>query len=373
MRKYILILTTLFYTVLANAQTTGTVLYSTDFSKGISADFVNPGAWVKTNGGITSTMKGLNNYLLLNRQYGINTRKLSVKVTVGSDTKFNLFTMEIDRTHQWGTLIQADVKAGVLRIYKPYNADNPIYPEVLTEHPYAFAAGHEYTLEMMRDYYKNKFIIIDNSTGVTDTTVSPGQSSGLLRDAFAIATESGAAPIVKQFTITAQFKPRIKVLFIGDSITEGLSSYPDFFSQHGTFAISGRSAGIVSGVQNRVLSEIAILKPKYVSIMIGTNGFNTVENLTQVCTDIIKLGVTPILNNIPWKTPASVVGDNEIIATVRKNLKLKGAAFDAATSVDGLNMQQDLSLYNKDGVHPNALGIQKMFERFKKDLPQLFN
>jgi lysophospholipase L1-like esterase len=373
MKKYILIIIAVGYAALGNAQTTPTVLYNTDFSKGISPDFVNPGAWVKTKGGIMPTMKGLNTYLLLNRQYSINTRKLSVKVTLGSDTKLNLLTMELDRYHMLGTIIQADVKAGVLRIYKPYNVDNPVYPEVLTEHPYAFAAGHEYTLEMMRDYYKNKFIIIDNLTGVADTTVSPGQSSGLLRDGFAISNESGAAPIVKEFTVTTQFKPRIKVLFIGDSITEGLSSFPDAFSQHGTFAISGRSAGIVSGVQNRVLSEIAVLKPKYVSIMIGTNGFNTVENLTQVCTDILKLGVTPILNNIPWKTPASVVRDNEVIATVRKNLRLKGAAFDAATSVDGLNVQQDLTLYNKDGVHPNALGIQKMFERFKKDLPELFN
>ena len=292
---------------------------------------------------------------------------------MGGDTKLDVFTMEIDRTHQWGTLIQADVKAGVLRIYKPYNADNPVYPEVLLEHPYAFAAGHDYTLEMMRDYYNNKFIIIDNLTGVSDTTITSGQSSGLMRDAFALATESGAAPVVKQFKVSTQFKQHVKVLFIGDSITEGLSSLPDMFSQRGEFAISGRSAGIVSGVQNRVLSEIAVLKPKYVSIMIGTNGFNNVENLTQLCTDILKLGVTPILNNIVWKLPGSVVRDNENIATVRKNLKLKGAAFDVATSVDGLNEKQDLTLFNRDGVHPNAAGVKKMFERFKMDVPEVFN
>ncbi len=351
----------------------GTILYTTDFSQGISTDFVNPGAWVLTKGGITSTTKGLTNYLLLNRQYSINTRKLSVKVSLGKDTQFDLFTLEIDRSHQWGTLIQVDVKDSLLKIYKPYNADNPVYPEVLIKHQYTFIAGRDYTFEMTNDHRSNKFIIIDNLTGVTDTTVSAGLNAGLLRDAFAIATENGTAPTVRSFKVSTQYKPGIKVLFIGDSITEGFASYPESFNQPGWSAVSGRSAGIVAGVQNRVLSEIALLRPKYVSILVGTNGFSNVENLTALCKSIIKLGITPVLNNIPWKLPGSVVKDNEYINTVRKNLGIKGAAFDVATSIDGHNTQQDLTLYNRDGIHPNEMGVQKMFEQLKIDVPELFN
>ena len=43
-----------------------------------------------------------------------------------------------------------------------------------------------------------------------------------------------------------------------------------------------------------------------------------------------------------------------------------------ATSVDGLNIQQDMSLFKEDGVHPNELGLQKMYERFKLDVPEVF-
>jgi lysophospholipase L1-like esterase len=379
MRKYILLLLAAIVTATSYAQqkktkelTDGTILYNTDFSDGITTDFVDRGAWVKNKDGITATTKGLNSYLMLNRQYSINTRKLSVKVSMGRDTKLDLFTLEIDRSHQWGTLIQVDVKDSLLKVYKPYNADYPTYPDISVEHHYTFIPGRDYTIEMMRDYYKNKFIIIDNVTGVSDTTVSAGQNSGLLRDAFAIAVENGAAPTVKSLTVSTQFKKKLKVLFIGDSITEGLSGYPGSFNQAGWSAVSGRSAGIVSGVQNRVLSEIAILKPKYVSIMIGTNGFSNVDNLTALCNSIIKLGSTPILNNITWKLPGSVVKDNEYIATVRKNLNLKGALFDVATSIDGLNEKEDFSLFYKDGIHPNALGVQKMFDQLKIDVPELF-
>jgi lysophospholipase L1-like esterase len=375
MRRSALLLLVLLYCITTYGQrkkATGTILYSTDFKDGISADFVNPGAWVKTKGGISSTSKGLANYLLLNRQYSINTRKLSVKVSLGKDTKLNLFAMEIDRMHQWGTLIQADVKDSLLKIYKPYNADNPVYPEVLSNHHYTFVPGRDYTIEMMHDLYTNKFIIVDNETGVSDTTAIPGLGTGLLRDAFAIAVEDGAAPTVKLFQVSTQYKTGLKVLFIGDSITESFVGHSESFNQADWSAVSGRSAGIVAGAQNRVLSEIAILRPKYVSVLIGTNGFSNVDNLTALCNSITKLGVIPILNNIPWKLPASVVKDNEYITTVRENLGLKGAAFDVATSVNGLNQKEDFTLFNPDGIHPNALGLQKMFDRLKMDVPELF-
>lgn len=352
---------------------TGTTLYEADLSKGIPVDFVNMGGWIKTDSGITSTATGLNNYLMLNRQYSANTRKLSVRVNFGKDTRFTLFTPEIDHFHHWGTMIQVDVQSGLLKIYKAFNVDVGGYPDVLASHTYPFIAGRDYNIEMLSEPTDNKFIIVDDVTGKSDTTALPRLSSGLIRDVFAFATESGTPPTVKLLRVSTRYKKNAKILFIGDSITEGFASSPATFSQNGRSIISGRSAGIVSGVQNRVLSEIAVLHPKYVSILIGTNDFNTVDNLTQLCKSILKLGIIPILNNIPWKVPASVVKQNQDIATVRKDLKLKGAAFDAATSINGLNARQDLSLFNPDGVHPNELGLQKMFEQFKHDVPGIFN
>jgi lysophospholipase L1-like esterase len=357
-----------------------TILYETGFTKGIPADFNNPGGWKKTKDGIKSTSTGLKNYLMLNREYGIDKRKASITVKLGKDTKFNFFALEIENTPIWGTMVQADAASGSFKIFGPYHSDSAAYPAVHINHPYPFVAGRKYTIEMMRENFINKFIIIDNFTGLSDTTIDAGdKTSGLMRDGFAIATEGGEPPVVSSFKVSTSYKPGMHLLFIGDSITEGLHMAPDSLNadyekaaiaKHFRIAISGRSGGRAAGVQNRVLSEVAILKPKYVSILIGTNDFNTVDNLTALCSSIQKLGVIPILNNIPWKFTGSVVKNNEIIATVRKNLGINGAAFDIATSVNYLNTSQDKSLF-LDGIHPNAKGIQRMFLQFVKDVPEV--
>jgi lysophospholipase L1-like esterase len=356
-----------------NKQGNGTILYHTDFKKGIQAtDFANPGQWTKVKGGITSTTTGLKKYLMLFRQYSVNKRMASVRVSMGKDTRLNFFTVEMDNFHMWGTLIQADAANGVLRIFSNYNADSAAYPQALTSHPYKFIPGRDYTLSMLRDNDAKKFIITNHTSGKTDTLASThGTTGGLIRDGFAIATESGTPPIVKSFTVSTAYKKGMKLLYMGDSITEGLYTVPDAFYQHGQAALSGRSAGNVYGAQNRVLSELAILKPKYVSILIGTNPGNNLTNLTNLCQSILKLGITPVLNNLPWKYNGSVVEDNLIIAGVRQSLGIKGAAFDIATSLNGLNKQQDKSIF-PDGVHPDAIGVQRMYRQLKKDVPELF-
>ncbi|RVU02910.1 hypothetical protein EOD41_02940 [Mucilaginibacter limnophilus] len=349
----------------------GTILYKIDFKKGFSVtDFANPGNWVFTKKGVTSTKTGLSNYLMLYRQYSVNKRKGAVRVTMGNKTRFNFFTVETDHFHRFGTLVQLDAAEGALKIYAHYNADSTLYPSVLINRPYKFIAGHDYTVSMMRDNNDNMFTITDHSTNLSDTVVDKGGiTSGIVRDGFAVATESGEPPVVKSLVINTAYDKNMKVLYMGDSITEGLCNHPGLYSKYG--AISGRSAGVVSGVQSRVWSELAILKPKYVVITIGTNGENSIANLTYLCQSIMRLGITPILNNIPWKQPASVVEDNKIIAAVRQNLGLKGALYDVATSIDGKNEQQDFSIFY-DGVHPDAVGVKRMLTQLKKDVPELF-
>ena len=368
-----LIITSIYSTAQPVKKSTGTILYQTNFSKGIPlTDFVNPGNWVSSKGGITSTAYGLENYLMLFRQYSINNRQGAVMVNLGKDTRFNFFTVEMDNFHMWGTMVQVDVCNGLLKVYKNYNADSAAYPPVLISHPYKFIPGRDYTIAISYANRVNKFTITDHLTGVSDSTIDAGgTTSGLVRDGFAIATASGTPPIVKSFNVNTTYPKGIKILYIGDSITEGLFSFPDDFSQHGKSAISGRSSGIVSGVQNRVWSELAFLKPKYVSILIGTNGSNTVANLTTLCQSIMRLGIIPILNNLPWKAPASVKDDNVIISQVRKNLKLEGARFDIATSVNNLNLQQDTTIFT-DGVHPNEKGVHRMYLQLKSDVPVSF-
>jgi lysophospholipase L1-like esterase len=351
----------------------GTTLYQTSFKNGIpAADFTNPGHWVQVKGGITSTTTGLKNYLMLFRQYSLNNRKGTIMLSMGSDTKFNFFTVEMDNFHTWGTLMQADAANGIIKVFANYNADSASYPRILVSYRYKFITGRNYTLTMMRNNGMKNFIVTDCVNGKADTVAQlEGTTGGLLRDGFAIATDSGTPPTVKAFTVSTAFTKGMRVIYLGDSITEGFYSVPDAFYQYGQAAISGRSSGNVYGAQNRILSELSLLKPRYVSILIGTNPGNTITNLTNLCLGILKLGITPVLNNLPWKYNGSVAEDNSIIAQVRKNLGLRGAAFDVATSVNSLNQQQDQSIF-LDGVHPNAEGIHRMYRQLQKDVPELF-
>lgn len=163
----------------------------------------------------------------------------------------------------------------------------------------------------------------------------------------------------------------VKIVFLGDSITEGFGTKSDecwatlCCDYFGNSINMGRSgARLPQHTQIQINELLPFVKPKYVVVTIGTNGENTPERLNTMVDSIKKLNAIPIVNHIYRKTSSVVSVNNDIAA-----LNLPSARFDYATSIDNdLNKGQNTSLFlSSDLLHLNIEGNKKVFERFIAD------
>ena len=124
----------------------------------------------------------------------------------------------------------------------------------------------------------------------------------------------------------------------------------------------------ITGVLNRLKSELPYIKPEYCMVTIGTNGGNTMQNIQELIDYVESVGVTPILNHVSQTSGNQA---NDINAMLDNFSDYVGCKFDIATSLNNdIRQYYNSSLYG-DGVHPNKHGHEKMFDRFKTDLPYL--
>ena len=186
---------------------------------------------------------------------------------------------------------------------------------------------------------------------------------------------------------------RIKLLLYGDSITETEVYYPcSSFSQSwpqllcGTISdclVSGFSGRSITDIVPIIKDELPYLDVDYVMITIGTNGGNTIENLSELVEYLLDMGVKPILNHIPCNESNTQVGVNEIIDLVRQKYSIKGADFDKATVDEYGNVNKTKMFWEDYGPdyielkhdywhHPNPKGSEAMFKQIKEDVPELF-
>lgn len=162
----------------------------------------------------------------------------------------------------------------------------------------------------------------------------------------------------------------VKVVFIGDSITEGYGTKSDecwavlccdYFGNSVNMGRSGATLPVHS--QKQIDELLPVVKPKYVVVTIGTNGGNTASNLATMVESIKALNAVPIVNYIYRKT-GDVTSVNDMIAA----LNVMGSRFDYATSINNdLAQAQDTSLFISDKLHLNVTGNKKVFERFVAD------
>ena len=62
---------------------------------------------------------------------------------------------------------------------------------------------------------------------------------------------------------------------------------------------SGRGGGTSNTLLEYIVNELPYIKAEYVMVTIGTNGGNTLDNLSQLMEYIRSRGATPILDNTP--------------------------------------------------------------------------
>lgn len=178
-----------------------------------------------------------------------------------------------------------------------------------------------------------------------------------------------------------------RVVFIGDSITEGWSDFSPKFFQQNNFVNRGISGQTTSQMLIRIKPDAVRLDPKMIVINGGTNDIagNTgpstpemiIDNLCSMAEIAIKNNIDVALTTIlpVYKYPGNdeVADPPKVISFINSALeeyckKNSLIYIDYYTSmVDG---KKGLKLeYGNDGVHPTKEGYDVMEKAVKKAIP----
>lgn len=363
------------------------VLYDKYCTSSNASDFV---------GGFTATSSGfiISTKAILGRFYSIENR-----------TTFFLCKLFSDSVVVFGTYPYTDVNTANTSLFVNVS-DKTIKLNTFDSETCSFLSEGVYSVELTKNYQSLKIRITKMTSGevFTKEYVNNG-TGGVGEGAQGVANNvpmqydypgcnkvSGTDIILIKINV---FCEQADVVLYGDSISEPEAYYPtDDFSKSWTqllinnsslkIVTSGRSGTTITKIKERIKWELPFINAKYCVITIGTNGGNTVENLTEIVNYIKKLGVVPILNHIPcFDNNGDTTGFftiNQMIDTVRQNTSIKGCDFDKCTSLnyDGQSLNPDtmyLETYSGGATyrhHPNTLGSAAMFAQLKNDLPELF-
>lgn len=362
------------------------VLYSNKLTSAVTSDF--DGVYTVIG---TGFQVGAN--LQLNKYFSIENRTASFLVDLKPDSSYGFGTRDSNGIN---TLVTIDISGHTVQLYGFASESVPF-----------LVGGHTYTVDLSKKYQNltikvtdmytgnvfEKTYVKDGSGGAGSGAVNPDNGVPMQYDYYFCSTMVGTQMVARQITVKCD---TADVVLYGDSITEPEAYWPtaDFPKSWTQLLIassckkvvtSGRSGSTITELYKRIQNELPYLGAKYCVITIGTNGGDTVENLTQLIQYIKGQNVIPILNHIPcYDNNGNTTGYkavNMIIDTVRSNESLKGCNFDLATSLayDGDTVNTDMMWkeeYDSGAVvyyhHPNIKGSAAMIEQLRLDVPEIF-
>lgn len=270
------------------------------------------------------------------------------------------------------TRMEVDFSAGTLKLY------NNSTGNLAVQTPLTNINGNIYTLKLERIDRAVKGTVFNEKTGVSVSVTSndgTGSSAGVnaagkMFDSPIFYVGSGSV-YLKNASATCLVRP--KVLFVGDSITQGAhTDYDKTWSvmageYFGNCLTGGRGSGDIWCCLNQVRSIVPVIKPKAVVVTIGTN--NTYNQMTDdgfkglyaSIVNIIKsVGAIPIVNNIVACDSRSnaVTQANNIITSLNE----MGCRFDLATSINNVWADgENTAYYYTDFVHLNDSGNELLY------------
>lgn len=282
------------------------------------------------------------------------------------------------------TRMEVDFAAQTLKIYNNSTSSLAVQTSLTNIN------GNVYMLKLERIDRAIKATVYNEKTGVAVSVTSndgTGSSAGLnaagkMFDCPMFYVGSGSV-YLKDVSATSLVNP--KVLFVGDSITQGAhTDYDKTWSvmageYFGNCLTGGRGSGDVWCCLNQVRSIVPVLKPKAVVVTIGTN--NTYEQMSEggfiglyrSIVNVIKgVGAIPIVNNI-------VACDSRINAVTEANNVITsvneiGCRFDLATSINNVWADgQNNAYYYTDLVHLNDEGNELLYNIIINELGYLKN
>lgn len=270
------------------------------------------------------------------------------------------------------TRLEVNFGAGTMKLYN--NSTGSLAEEISIGN----VNGNGYTIKLERIDRAIKGTLFNEKTGMSVSVTSndgTGSSAGLnaagkMFDSPIFYVGSGSV-YLKNASATCLVRP--KVLFVGDSITQGAhTDYDKTWSvmageYFGNCLTGGRGSGDIWCCLNQVRSIVPVIKPKAVVVTIGTNNtYNQMSDdgfkaLYASIVNVIKsVGAIPIVNNIvacDSRTNAVTQANNVITS-----LNEMGCRFDLATSINNVWADgENTSYYYTDLVHLNDSGNELLY------------
>ncbi|SEG31797.1 SGNH/GDSL hydrolase family protein [Flavobacterium urumqiense] len=345
-------------------------------------DSISAVNWSLSSGIYTTGSLGMANYLILNKQINVEGRKTIVKFKGSSDA---IITFRYNgKESSVGTFFSEIVVDNLnSQFYLGNKGGNGTLKTGASKQSFIYNSSHYYQIEIkrVREIFYVMLKNLSNATEYSITLASLTDTDFTDKDTFGLYMNSGTSLSVSDIIVSSTVQP---LLIVGDSITEGdvltfsngiSKRFVDFIKDDlvGKVLISGRHGGNINGVTEKVNTESNILLPQYQMITIGTNGSNTLTNLTNLVRNLKAKGITPILNTIPLKTTdTSQSSINTTILQVVANENIGCVRFDIATAISNDPVNGCNTSLFADTVHPNQSGHLEMYKRVKLDAPYLF-
>lgn len=359
---------------------------------------INLGGFSNKNGILYSNNNfGISNSLILNREYALSTKYMICDFSLEQNGIAYFHTIKgIDSSARLGaTMVSVDMANKKLCFHKPSHGGSitSIYRETLitsmhTNEKYRICIAKLNWNIVATLYDLKTFEIIASLTYKCYDWNTTDDGVGYACDKFAIFADSANITIYNILVSTPKINT-CELMIYGDSITEGLyavtedKTYGHIIGEKigpDKILVSGRVSGTILGVLERLKTEAAIVKPKYISVMIGTNGGNSVERIVEMGKLIASIGAIPIINTVICSNSLINSSTNNIIKAGIESLKKSGinvlsVNLDIATALNkDISQGPDKSYFNiKEGLHPNDNGHQAMANQFYIDIPEIFN
>lgn len=346
--------------------------------------FSKSGTWNITENGVTPTGTGA--YLTLERVYNTDNRDLKIRTSLKSNSFIKIPCSYGGINAGTGaSCFGIDFVSKKIIIYATGNGSddqthstgyttNILKSEII---PDSFIKDGDYIIEVGKRVNLHILTLRNALTGESVSVTHDGWGAGCQHEKYNFLHVSGGVPTIKYLSVSALNRPDL--IFVGDSITDGAfviprsQRYGDILRSDNPelkVVISARSGGTINDVLGKFSSEYNIYRPKKMSVMIGTNGGNTVEKLNQLKAACDAIGCKLYLHHVTCASNNRQIAINEMIEGLNFG---DSCRLDIATAKNYDPAQSlETSLFAGDGLHPNAAGNVKMAERFYIDTPDVF-
>jgi lysophospholipase L1-like esterase len=339
-----------------------------------------------TDGKLHAQASGLswNNEAYFNRYSTFERQAIELDITLNSKNT-QLALGKNPKQNTYGTAAGIDFSTNTLQIFDSYT--NAVPAGVLKSKVSSinFEAGGQYGISYKKLDDTFTLTVTDVASGISDSLSTNWQEFNLLDigsfRGYAFVSLFNGDVSIDTFKYKALYKPSVKFVLAGDSITDGLSIYQvsnDSFKDRWAYKVYklngaaniGHAGNTAAQLLARFNTDLLKFSPRYVSVLIGTNDtvYDTwLTNMQSIIQQIHGIGANPILCTVPPAYEERQATYNSMNSWV-KNSGYRVVDFAAALTLNNDGVTKDSSLFLSDGVHPNVAGHQKMYDRFLSDL-----